>query len=322
MPKVSVVVPVYNVECYLKKTLETLRSQTLADIEFILVDDGSLDRSGEICDEYALLDSRFRVLHKKNGGVSSARNIGMENACGDYIGFCDADDLPHTDLYETLYELCQKNSADMASVKSRIIYEDGHVHSYSCGKGLISRDSREDMIKDILKGETGFGIFKFLLSSDIARKLRFDTELKINEDKKFVLDAALTCDKFVHLDEVKYDYYRRQNSSSCSEFSEKFFDGLKVSEYIFERVQREYPALTDYALADRINVSLWTLKIMILENGKKDFPSEWKRQTAFLRQFGNKFCKTYLDRNTYAKWLALKIGDIPFTLLIRACCIN
>lgn len=322
MPKVSVVVPVYNVESFLEKTLDTLCSQTLLDIEIILVDDGSRDRSGEICDRYALRDSRIRVLHEKNGGVSRARNIGIASASGDYIGFCDADDGPHLDLYETLYDLCQRNGADLASVKSQVIYEDGSIHPYSGNKGLIRWESREEMVKAYLQGETGFGIYKFLLRADLAKKIHFDTDLKINEDKKYVFEAVLACECFVHLDEVKYDYYRRQNSSSCSKFSEKYFDGLKVAQYVLDRVQWEYPTLVDYARVDQINVSLWTLKIMVLEDGKKAFPTEWKREVSFLRQFENRLCKTYLDRNNYLKWLALKIGEIPFILLIRICCRN
>lgn len=322
MPKVSIVVPVYNVECFLGKTLDALCNQTLLGIEIILVDDGSQDRSGEICDQYALRDSRIHVLHEKNGGVSRARNIGIANASGNYIGFCDADDEPHLDLYETLYDLCQRNNADLASVKSRVIYEDGSVHPYSSNKGLMRWESREEMVKAYLQGETGFGIYKFMLRADLARKICFDTDLKINEDKKYVFDAVMACKCFVHQDEVKYDYYRRQNSSSCSKFSAKYFDALKVAQYVLDRVQQEYPALGDYARADQINISLWILKIMVLEDGKKAFPTEWKQEVAFLRQVENRLCKTYLDRNNYLKWLTLKIGEVPFVLLVHACCRN
>ena len=92
MPKISIIVPVYNVEQYLAECIESIKDQSLTDIEIILVDDGSPDNSGAICDDYARKDDRIRVIHKKNGGLSSARNAGLEVAIGEYIGFVDSDD--------------------------------------------------------------------------------------------------------------------------------------------------------------------------------------------------------------------------------------
>lgn len=92
-PKVSVIVPVYNVEKYLHRCIDSILTQTFTDFEVLLINDGSKDRSGEICDEYAKKDSRVKVFHKENGGVSSARNVGLDNARGDLICFCDSDDF-------------------------------------------------------------------------------------------------------------------------------------------------------------------------------------------------------------------------------------
>ena len=91
-PKISVIVPVYNVEMFLRRCIDSILAQTFTDFELLLIDDGSKDKSGEICDEYATKDVRIRVFHKQNGGVSSARNVGLNHAIGEYICFCDADD--------------------------------------------------------------------------------------------------------------------------------------------------------------------------------------------------------------------------------------
>lgn len=91
-PKISVIVPVYNAEKYLHRCIDSILNQTFPDFELLLIDDGSKDQSGEICDEYAKKDSRVKVFHKENGGVSSARNVGIDNAVGEYICFCDSDD--------------------------------------------------------------------------------------------------------------------------------------------------------------------------------------------------------------------------------------
>ena len=98
VPKVSIIVPVYKVEKYLRKCIDSIINQTLKDIEIILVDDGSPDNCGKICDEYAAKDTRIKVIHKENGGLSSARNAGMEVAEGEYIGFVDSDDWIESDL--------------------------------------------------------------------------------------------------------------------------------------------------------------------------------------------------------------------------------
>ena len=114
MAKVSVIVPVYNVEKYLKQCLDSIVDQTLEDLEIVLVDDGSVDSSGTICDEYAKEHSNIRVIHKLNGGLGSARNEGMRKARGKYIGFVDSDDYVSEKMYETLWNLAETNEADCA----------------------------------------------------------------------------------------------------------------------------------------------------------------------------------------------------------------
>ena len=106
---ISVIIPVYNVESYLKRCVDSVRQQTYIDLEIILVDDGSTDDSGKLCDNLAAEDNRIRVIHKENGGASSARNTGIDNAKGEYIGFVDSDDIVSEDLYMHLFELLRQN---------------------------------------------------------------------------------------------------------------------------------------------------------------------------------------------------------------------
>ena len=112
MPKVSIVVPVYKVEKYLVRCVKSLSNQTLRDIEIILVDDGSPDNCGHMCDEFEKTDSRIKVVHKKNGGLSSARNAGLEVATGETVGFVDSDDDVELTMYEELYETLISNQVD------------------------------------------------------------------------------------------------------------------------------------------------------------------------------------------------------------------
>ena len=115
VPKVSIIVPVYKVEKYLRKCIDSIINQTLKDIEIILVDDGSPDNCGKICDEYAAKDTRIKVIHKENGGLSSARNAGMEVAEGEYIGFVDSDDWIESDMYMTLWQKAKDINADLVN---------------------------------------------------------------------------------------------------------------------------------------------------------------------------------------------------------------
>lgn len=117
--ELSIIVPVYNVEPYLRRCIDSILSQTFVDFELILVDDGSPDECPAICDEYAKKDSRVKVVHKKNGGISDARNVGLDNAVGRYIGFVDSDDWIDKDMYETLMSMAVKHQADIVSIGIR-----------------------------------------------------------------------------------------------------------------------------------------------------------------------------------------------------------
>ena len=150
MAKVSIVVPVYKVEKYIENCIESLVSQTLREIEIILVDDGSPDKCGEICDVYAARDNRIKVLHKKNAGVSAARNDGLLQASGEYILFCDSDDWMEKDACEKLYSAATKSNADIAIGDVYMAYDSGEkkaVKFYENEFCIEDRDRIDDMIR-------------------------------------------------------------------------------------------------------------------------------------------------------------------------------
>lgn len=149
MAKVSIVVPVYKVEKYIDNCIESLASQSLKDIEIILVDDGSPDKCGEICDQYAAKDNRIKVLHKKNAGVSAARNDGLLQASGEYVLFCDSDDWMEEDACEKLYCAAKNNNADIAIGDVFMAYDSGErkaVRFYENEFCIEQRDRIDEMI--------------------------------------------------------------------------------------------------------------------------------------------------------------------------------
>ena len=134
---ISIIIPVYNVEQYLSRCIDSVINQTYKNLEIILIDDGSTDDSGEICDEYALKDNRIKVMHKQNGGVSSARNEGLDISKGNYIGFIDSDDFIEKDMYEFLYDLLTKNNCDISCCNKFIFKDNKFIASKSFPKGNV-----------------------------------------------------------------------------------------------------------------------------------------------------------------------------------------
>ena len=121
MDTISIIVPIYNVEEYLRRAVDSIRCQTYTNLEIILVDDGSPDNSGVICDEYAKTDNRIKVIHKKNGGLSDARNAGIEAATGAYLGFIDSDDYIEPEMYQRLYSALVENDAEISVCRFRYV---------------------------------------------------------------------------------------------------------------------------------------------------------------------------------------------------------
>ena len=121
METISIIVPIYNVERYIRRAVDSIRSQIYTSLEIILVDDGSPDNSGAICDEYAKIDSRIKVIHKKNGGLSDARNVGIEAATGAYLGFVDGDDYIEPEMYQKLYTALTQNHAQISMCSFRYV---------------------------------------------------------------------------------------------------------------------------------------------------------------------------------------------------------
>ena len=124
---ISVIVPVYNVEKYLRRCVETIQKQTYADLEIILIDDGSTDDSGKICDDFSKGDRRIKVIHKKNEGLSAARNTGMENATGEYITFVDSDDYIDSKMYEKMIMALESSHCDICMCGSKTVDEQGNI---------------------------------------------------------------------------------------------------------------------------------------------------------------------------------------------------
>lgn len=320
MIKVSVIIPVFNAEKYLEQTIEKLKNQTLKEIEIILVDDGSMDGSARLCDDLAKSDCRIKCIHTENKGVSSARNTGISAAKGEYIGFCDADDIPDERLYETLYNLAKENNSQISMVKYATVFEDGKVIDFDGTESLKIYNTQNEALADFLSGKLFSGVYTKLFRRDLCSQISFEEGRKVNEDKMFIFNALRLADRCCYKDVSLYTYIRREGSSSNSSFSKKQLDCIYFADKMQSIVENDFPEIIDYAKSNSVYSYLKVLKLMCLTGGELEYKKEFSEYTNYLRGFSVSFCKKYLKRNDFIKWLALNINKKLFRFIVKKYC--
>ena len=248
MEKISVIVPVYNVAAYLPRCIDSILSQTWKDMEILLVDDGSTDESGRICDQYAEKDSRVRVIHKENGGLSSARNVGLDIAEGEYVAFVDSDDWIEPDMYAEMLALMKKNNAKLCCA----------------GRFDVNGDTGEKTVglcpkrEEWVSGEAFTGrMFLWdhcdssacdkLYSRALFDGIRYP-EGKTCEDVPTTCRASLRADRVVLCDKPFYNYFHRSGSiSKGAAISEKTFHYSQHTGAILEDIRKNHPDIAPQA---------------------------------------------------------------------------
>lgn len=230
MCEISVVVPVYNVERYLNKCINTILEQTFTNFELILVDDGSKDDSGNICDEIKEKYSRIKVIHTENAGLSAARNIGIETSEGKYITFIDSDDYIHPRMLEILYSIIIENKADISLCNHQLVYDDKAISGASINNNITVYNSVESIKKIVEKGEESMivscsKLYKQSLFSDIRFPLG-----KYHEDEFVTYKILHKCTKVVATDAKLYYYFQRANSITRRVYNVKRLEKLEALE--------------------------------------------------------------------------------------------
>lgn len=214
---ISVIVAVYNIEEYLPRCVDSILAQTYENLEIILVDDGSSDGSAQICDDYAGRDERIKVIHKKNGGLSDARNAGLDVAAGDYIGFVDGDDWIEPDMYYAMYEACRSAGAQMAACRYKQITKSGVIDA-SAGNSVSL--SKMEALEIYVCGDERYQIYNSVWSKLFARSLiqnmRFPVGKK-SEDIMFTTRAFCRIERLAYLDKAYYNYVLDREGSIMNE---------------------------------------------------------------------------------------------------------
>ena len=214
MVEISIVVPVYNVEKYLGNCIESILNQTFKNFELILVDDGSTDNSGKICDIYEKKDSRIKVIHKNNGGLSSARNAGLDIARGKYIGFVDSDDSIHPEMYEVLYNLIEKYKSDISCCNYKYTYDISNQNHEELNLNEVIEMSNIESIEKLYDKDLGVKLvvaWNKLYHKRLFDKIRYKVG-RLHEDEFMAHRILYNSKKITYVDNELYYYLQREGS--------------------------------------------------------------------------------------------------------------
>ena len=242
---ISIIVPVYNVEKYLKKCVYSILNQSYKNLEVILVNDGSTDNSGKIYDELSREDSTIKVYHKDNGGLSDARNYGVAKANGEYVGFVDSDDYIDQYMYENLYKAIRKYNTQIAECGITRVYKNNKLRPHYDGEEYSLVVDREGYLKEYLENRKVYGaaVCK-LLSIDLAKVLKFP-DGKVYEDVFYTLELLKKVDKYTLISGNYYYYYIRGNSITTKTFSSRDMDYIEIIDKIGEYTLNNYSKLKE-----------------------------------------------------------------------------
>ena len=270
MPKISIIIPVYNTEKYLNRCIDSILNQSFRDFEIILVDDGSTDRSPKICDDYEKIDSRVKVVHKSNGGVSCARNIGIDMATADYISFIDSDDSIESVMYEELYNL-YKEDVDLTACSYEFVFD--NVKNF---KKTNANNEVIDMATALhysLINRDFYGyIFNKLYKKEIIDKFnfKFDENISYGEDTLWLCKYVMKCRKIAFINENYYYYYINPDSAMAKPFSTKKLTMLYSTLELIEMFDNKYAQIDEALIFKLASFVLNYISAIYYSNGCHD----------------------------------------------------
>ena len=264
-PLVSVILPIYNIQSYLPKCMESLYNQTYDNLEIMMIDDGSTDESGKLCDEYAKNDDRIVVIHKENGGLSDARNVGIEKARGEYITCIDPDDYVDSDYIFYLLMLVEKYDTTMSIAQHRVHYDNGSIKENGKeGDSVLSTDKcLERMLYHDVIDTSAWGK---LYHRSLFFNVRYPKG-KLFEDIGTTYKLIMQCDRIAVGYESKYNYVFHNNSIVNGAFNIKKLDLMEMTDMMGQDVERIYPDLHNAILRRRVYARISTLNQMLNAKG-------------------------------------------------------
>lgn len=226
-PKVTIIVPVYNVENYLPRCIESILNQTYGNLEILIIDDGSTDNSGKICDQYARQDTRINVIHKQNGGLSDARNVGIDNASSEYVFLLDSDDWIDPKAIEVLHNIAEKEKADIVECGFREIKSDRILNSDAC-TGRVAKISTSKAVQECITwGQIKPVAWNKLYKRSVIGAVRYPIG-RYHEDEFTTYKILYNAKNIFYVDLAFYNYDRSRSDSITSKFKIQNLDGCEA----------------------------------------------------------------------------------------------
>lgn len=314
---ISVIVPVYNCEKYLVRSMKSLIDQSIFNqLEIIFVDDGSTDNSSEVIKKYIAKYSNIKLVSQCNKGVSAARNFGIKHATQKYIAFFDSDDIAEYNLYEKLLFLIENESADLSCVNFTKVFFDGKciLQKKKISKNLYGKDIYKSFfIENII----GINAVDKLYKTEIVKKILFPVGYSIGEDMYFVFEYLNYCNKIV-LDTTfsLYRYQINESSAMKSEFGRKYFDPIFLSEKIINSLNNDIE-LYPYAEANLIHEVCKMLNLLYMNGVEKKFFDELEYYKKILKKYSLLRGYKYMNSKHFISLVLMKISPKIHVILYR-----
>lgn len=289
-PKISIIVPVYKAEKYLHRCVDSILTQTFTDFEVLLIDDGSPDNSGNICDGYARKDERVRVFHKENGGVSSARNLGLEHARGEWVAFIDSDDWVDNDYLDLLVEV--PDGISMVRFGYSLNYSNRYFKVKLQDVGIIDRTK---CMSNRCWSNFCWTFF-YNRKSLLDKGLYFNTSVRFSEDRLFIANALMVQEKVWFVPKYSYHYFMNENSVVHSKRSRiTFEDDLKVLISFYDNIKNDNNFNNEWHFFRKLMIESY-LSVLSLNIGRFNIK---KAQEVLVRTLGYINCRIELNTSEF-----------------------
>ncbi len=313
---ISIIIPVYKVEDYLDQCLKSVVNQTHNDLEIILVDDGSPDKCPEICDRWQKQDARIKVIHKRNGGLSDARNAGLKIASGDYVGFVDSDDYVSYDMYEKLLEALEQDQSDIAACAVKKVYSDGRESWFAQhDKCVLTRDEAQKEL--LLERKLLNPVWYKLYRRSAINGIFFETGRQ-HEDAYWSYQAVGNAQKVSIIPDAGYYYRQRTDSIMGNGYTVKNLDVIEAVEKRQEYLVSNFPKLTDAGLLSIWNHCIFQGQSTLLYLHGAERKDSMRRLEECVKRHSIKYSQ-YSGLNWKNRaWITLARMSFPLTCRIRS----
>lgn len=265
---ISVIVPIYRVEQYINRCIESLINQTYSNLDIILVDDGSADNCPKMCDDWVKKDSRIKVIHKENGGLSDARNAGFKIATGDVISFIDSDDWVEPKFFEVMLNVMQNDESDIVSCGVKWVDEDGELlrtASVEAHEMLNTHDSMQELLHD---GKLKQHVWNKLYRRNVIENISFEKG-KYHEDVFWSYQVIGRAKKISVIPDSFYNYVQRADSIMGESYSPKRLDVLDAMQLRCEYIKTHFPDLFDNSIKNYMGSCLYHLQLALRSHQDK-----------------------------------------------------